>query len=112
MQTDEPVPPEFLRMMAERFAVLSDPTRLAILYCLMRHGERNVTHIVGTTKQSHPNVSKHLRQLREARVVAKRREGQQVFYRLTDPVVEQLCQLVCETLLKTFKEETGGEAAC
>jgi ArsR family transcriptional regulator len=57
-------------------------------------------------------VSKHLRHLREAGVVAKRREGQQVFYRLADPVVEQVYRLVCESLLKTFKEGTGGGAAC
>lgn len=112
MTTDDALPPRFLAMMAERFATLGDSTRLAILFCLMRHGERNVTHIVEETKHSHPNVSKHLRHLREVGAVAKRREGQQVFYRITDPLVEQLCRLVCESLLSRFQEETGGDAKC
>lgn len=45
-------------------------------------------------------------------MVARRREGQQVFYRIADPVVEQLCRMVCESLLEAFNEETGGEANC
>jgi DNA-binding transcriptional ArsR family regulator len=110
--TDEPIPPEFVLMMAERFALLGDPTRLAIVYCLMKHGERNVTHIVEATGQSHPNVSKHLRHLREAKVVSRRRDGQQIFYRIADPLVEQLCRLVCEALLATFREGAGGSDAC
>jgi hypothetical protein len=36
VQTDEPVPPEFLRMMAERFATLGDPTRLAEQESILR----------------------------------------------------------------------------
>ena len=112
MPTDDPLPPRFLELMAGRFAALADTTRLAIVYCLIRHGERNVTHLVRETGQTHPNVSKHLRHLREAGVVARRKEGQHVFYRLADPIAEQLCRLVCEALLPTFREEAGGEATC
>lgn len=98
--------------MAGRFAVLAHPTRLAVLHCLLRHGEQNVTHIVEETAQSHPNVSKHLRHLRDAGVVNRRKEGPQVFYRLTDPLVEQLCRLVCNSLVDTFREQTGGDVTC
>lgn len=112
MPPGESMPPDFLRLMAERFAILGDPTRLAIVHCLMRHGEPNVTHIVGATGQTLPNVSKHLRLLREAGVVGRRRKGQQVFYRITDPTVEQLCRLVCESLLNDFKEQTGRDTTC
>jgi ArsR family transcriptional regulator len=96
-------------MMAGRFAVLADPTRLAIIHSLMRGSEQNVTRIVKTTGHTHQNVSKHLRHLRDAGLVARRKEGLQVFYRLDAPLVEKLCQLVCESLLEEFEAEEGED---
>lgn len=104
----EKIPRRFLEEMAARFATLADPTRLSIIHCLMKGGEQNVTRIVEATGQTPQNVSKHLRHLRNAHLVARRKEGLQVFYRLDDPLIEKLCQLVCESLLKEF--ETGQQA--
>lgn len=101
---------KFLEVMAGRFAILADATRLAIIHCLMKEGEQNVTQIVEATEQNHSNVSKHLRHLRNAGLVARRKEGLQVFYRLDDPLIEKLCKLVCESLLEDFDraEEEGS----
>jgi len=103
------IPRQFLEMMAGRFPTLADPTRLEIIHCLMRGGEQSVSQIVEATEQSHPNVSKHLRHLRDAELVARRKEGLQVFYRLDDPLVEKLCKLVCESILEDFESEGGEE---
>lgn len=103
----EKVPRRFLKMMARRFATLSDPTRLEIIHALMKGGEQNVTQLVDVTGHTHANVSKHLRHLRDAELVDRRKEGLQVFYRLDDPLIEKLCQLVCESLLKDFESEPG-----
>lgn len=92
------IPDEFLDLMAEKFRMLSDSTRLAILRALMA-GERNVTQVVAETSQGQANVSKHLKMLADAGLVARRKEGLQVFYRLNDPLVERLCKLVCETIV-------------
>lgn len=101
----------FYRAMADRFGTLADPTRLAIIHCLMKGGEQNVTSIVRAAGHGHPKVSKHLRVLREAGLVGRRKEGLQVFYRLSDPLVERLCQLVCEALMEEF-EPGPGEDPC
>jgi ArsR family transcriptional regulator len=101
-----PIPDEFLDLMAEKFRMLADPTRLAILRSLMA-GERNVSQVIGETGRNQANVSKHLKMLAEGGLVSRRKEGLQVFYRLADPLVERLCKLVCDTIV----EEARGEMA-
>lgn len=58
------------------FRALADPTRRAILDVL-RRGERPVGDIASEFVVSRPAVSKHLRVLRQARLVSERREGRQ-----------------------------------
>ncbi len=101
-----PIPDEFLDLMAEKFRTLADPTRLAILRSLMA-GERNVSQVTDETGRNQASVSKHLKMLAEAGLVARRKEGLQVFYKLDDPLVERLCELVCKTIV----EEAQGEMA-
>lgn len=97
------IPDEFLDLMAEKFRMLADPTRLAILRSLMR-GERSVGQVVEETGRGQANVSKHLKLLADAGLVARRKEGLQVFYRVDDPLVERLCKLVCETIVQEARE--------
>jgi DNA-binding transcriptional ArsR family regulator len=52
-----------------------------------------------------PNVSKHLKLLTEAGLITRRKEGLNVHYRLDDPVVEKICHLVCETILKELEAQ-------
>ena len=99
----------FYEAMAERFGVLADPTRLAVIHCLMKGGEQNVTAVVAATGYDHSKVSKHLRVLRDAGLVARRKEGLQVFYTLSDPLVEKLCREVCESLMEQFEPNLGDE---
>jgi len=98
------IPDEFLDLMAEKFRMLADPTRLAILRVLMP-GERNVSQVVEETGRNQANVSKHLKMLAEAGLVTRRKEGLQVFYALADPLVEGLCRLVCETIVEEAQKE-------
>ncbi len=92
-----PIPDEVLDLMAEKFRMLADSTRLAILSVLMR-GERNVTQVVVETGCNQANVSKHLKMLAAAGLVARRKVGLQVFYRIDDPLIEKLCELVCKAI--------------
>ncbi len=102
------IPDEFLDLMAEKFRTLGDATRLAILRTLMQ-GERNVGQVVEQTGRNQANVSKHLKMLAEAGLVARRKEGLQVFYRLDDPLVERLCKLVCETIVEEAQQEMARQ---
>lgn len=98
------IPDEFLDLMAEKFRSLADPTRLAILRSLMA-GERNVGQMIEETGRNQANVSKHLKVLADAGMVARRKEGLQVFYSIRDPLVDRLCKLVCETIVVDARAE-------
>ena len=91
------IPDEFLDAMAVKFRLLGDTTRLAILRALME-GEKSVGQVVLETGQGQANISKHLKLLADSGLVRRRKEGLQVYYRLDDPLVEQLCRLVCSTI--------------
>ena len=72
-------------------------------------GERNVTQVVEETGRGQANVSKHLKMLAESGLVGRRKEGLQVFYTLTDPLVERLCKLVCETIVEEAQVEVARQ---
>jgi DNA-binding transcriptional ArsR family regulator len=69
MTTDQPDP------LSTTFAALADPTRRAILARLVT-GERSVTELARPFKISLPAVSKHLRVLERAGLIARGREAQ------------------------------------
>ncbi len=62
---------------------LADPKRLCVLEQLAT-GERSVSDLSRDVGCQVPNMSQHLRVLRSAGLVASRREGSSVFYRLVD----------------------------
>ena len=66
------------------FAALADPTRLRLLN-LMAGREVCVCYFVEILRQSQPKISRHLAYLRKAGVVAARREGKWMHYRITPP---------------------------
>ncbi|MAG58330.1 MAG: transcriptional regulator [Planctomycetes bacterium] len=66
---------------ADVFLAVSDPTRRSILQ-LLAEGERAVMWLVERFRISQPAISKHLRVLREAGLVSRRRDGRQQLYRL------------------------------
>lgn len=88
---------EALEMIAARFKLLSDPTRLKILKTL-ESGEMSVTELVETTKCGQANISKHLGTLLDAGIVARRKEGLNAFYSIADETIFDLCETVCNRL--------------
>jgi DNA-binding transcriptional ArsR family regulator len=88
---------ELFERTANYFSILSDPTRLHILHklCLTK-SDLSVGEIVSMTGLSQPNVSRHLTRLYGLRIVSRRRHKNQVYYKLTDPAIEELCGLVCK----------------
>lgn len=76
---------------------LADPKRLRLLNEL-RHGERAVGELAAALSASYPNVSQHLNVLRDAGLVATRRSGTSIFYRLAYPRITAACDIVHEIL--------------
>lgn len=89
-----------LSLKAKLFRGLADPTRLSILEVLKK-GEKITSEIVKETNQNQSNVSNHLACLLDCGLVTNRREGKNIFYRLSN---EQVIKLLgdCDTLLSVI----------
>jgi len=94
--TFEPTP-ELLGRIADRLKALADPTRLAILHAL-EDGEHNVSEVLAAVGGSQANVSKHLARMRLSGILATRRDGTSVYYRVADPTAFAVCRTVCDAL--------------
>lgn len=79
---------------AERFKALGEPMRLLLLEAL-RRGECSVGELAELTGGGQANVSKHLQVLLQQGYVDRRKEGTTSWYRITDPQVFRMCELVC-----------------
>jgi len=94
---DQVLKRRFKSELFEQFArvgrAVAAPVRLAILDVLAQ-AERSVEEIAGEIGASVANTSQHLKQLRAARLVDARREGQFMLYRLADERVTRLWQAI------------------
>lgn len=83
------------RRVARQLELLAHPARLRIVIEL-HEGEACVSELQAALDRPQPYVSQQLCVLREAGIVAPRRDGQFVYYRLIDPFVEQLLDEIAE----------------
>ena len=97
--------------LAALFAVLSDPTRLQVLYALLRAptGELCVCDLATGLGRDDTTISHQLRVMRNQKVVAMRKVGRVVYYRLVDEHIRQLLELglthTCEPVLHEVNRE-------
>jgi DNA-binding transcriptional ArsR family regulator len=106
MALQHPLPDEVVELIARRFRVIGEPTRIKLLD-RMRSGEPTVQELceaVGSTQQ---NVSKHLTVLADAGIVARRREGSSIRYRVIDQGVYRLCEEVCGAMEQQLEALRG-----
>ncbi|SPL99275.1 Transcriptional regulator, ArsR family [[Actinomadura] parvosata subsp. kistnae] len=80
---------EQVHLAAESFRLLSDPTRIKILWALLQ-GESNVACLAELADAAPTAVSQHLAKLRLAGLVKGRREGTFVYYSAADEHVRRL----------------------
>ena len=86
-----------LDRVASLFRAFAESTRLAIIQEL-KSGELSVSEIVARLSTSQANTSKQLKILHEAGILTRRKQGTQVIYRVADPMVLELCAIVCDKL--------------
>ena len=91
---------------AELFAVLSTPIRLKIISALC-NGEKNVSQLLEEIDTTQPNMSQHLSTLYRAGVLARRREGTQIRYRLESERVAALCRAVCTQVAIEMEDDAS-----
>ena len=90
--------------MNDAFKALADPTRREILR-LLQGGEMTAGELAGHFDMTKPSLSHHFAVLKQADLIAARREGQQIYYFLNTTVVEDLLA----TIWGLFDEDKGGK---
>ena len=90
-------PDELLSLVASRFRLLGDSTRLKLILAL-RDGERSVGSIADMAGTSQANTSKHLTALHDAGLVTRRRDGGSVYYKANGRLPYLLIDAVCTSL--------------
>lgn len=79
--------------MNEAFKALADPTRREVLK-LLRGGEMTAGELAERFDMTKPSMSHHFSVLKQADLIASRRDGQQIYYFLNTTVVEDLLTMV------------------
>ena len=97
MMLPHPLPEDLAELIARRFRALGDPLRVRMLD-LLRDQELSVTTLADQLGAGQQNVSKHLALLVEAGMLARRKQGNHVYYRIADEGVFALCEQVCGSL--------------
>ncbi|MGX5670247.1 metalloregulator ArsR/SmtB family transcription factor [Kocuria rhizophila] len=93
-------------MSHDAYSALSDPTRRRILAAL-QDGARPVGELVTELEVSQPTVSKHLKVLRDARMVSTRAQGQKRFYSIAPEPLEEVVAWLGE-LVAAGADPVGG----
>lgn len=96
--------PRVAQVKAELFRTLGHPARIRILE-LLRDGERTVGDLRQALELDASRTSQHLRELRDRDVVAARRDGKNVHYRIKDPRTLELLE-VARMLIATSLEDS------
>ena len=91
---------------AELFSVLATPMRLRILSALCEQ-EKSVSELLLDIDTTQPNLSQHLAVLFKTGVLAKRREGTQVIYRVQSEKAVALCRSVCTQIAIEMDQSTA-----
>jgi DNA-binding transcriptional ArsR family regulator len=115
---------QVLQSVAAYFGLLAEPSRLKVMHSICER-ERSVGEIVADTGLTQTNVSRQLRHLYARGVLARRKEGSQVFYCVSDDTLIELCRAAClriarqidarrplrKALLKFMPQARGGSQA-
>jgi DNA-binding transcriptional ArsR family regulator len=106
MALAHPLPAKVVELIAYRFHVIGEPTRIRLLEHL-RDGEQTVKELVEGVGGTQQNVSKHLAVLLQAGIVGRRKDGILAYYRIVDETVFDVCELVCGAIERQLGEIGG-----
>ncbi len=102
MALPHPLPDDLAELIARRFRLLAEPTRIKLLDRL-RDGEASVNELSEELGASQQNVSKQLAMLAEAGILARRKEANFVYYRIADEGVFALCDQICGSVQQQLR---------
>lgn len=93
-----------LEYVSKYFKALAEPMRLKVLNAL-QDGEKNVSQLTQISGGTQANISKHLTLLTQYNLVKRQSRGTNVYYKIADPSVYELCELVCGQIGKRMTLE-------
>ncbi|MCD8484310.1 metalloregulator ArsR/SmtB family transcription factor [Candidatus Woesebacteria bacterium] len=96
---------ELFTLHASLLKALAHPRRLEIVQ-LLQEQELPVTDIHTMLDLPQANISQHLSILREAGVVESRKDGKQIYYRMSSPKIVEACDLLREVLIEHHQDST------
>jgi DNA-binding transcriptional ArsR family regulator len=95
LHQDKPAPADRVyEIAAELFSLMATPMRLKIISALCQ-GEKSVSDLLAGIASTQPNMSQHLSHLYRAGILARRRDGVQIYYRVQNERAVALCRAVC-----------------
>jgi DNA-binding transcriptional ArsR family regulator len=108
--------PELMSHVVARLRALADENRIRLLMRL-KEGECNVSQLTQELGLAQASVSKHLSVLRQAGLIEVSRRGTSAYYRIHDDSVFEMCQIVCDGVIRRLQSqhsilrlvEAGGE---
>jgi ArsR family transcriptional regulator len=89
-------------LQSEVCKTIANPKRLEIIHAL-KDGEKTVTELVNVLGVPKANVSQHLAVMRHKGVLLNRRDGVNIFYRISNQKVVQACMLMKEVLAEQMR---------
>lgn len=105
-----PLPhPQVAVALADRFRLLSEPTRLRLIG-MLEDGERCVGELAAELGCSQANVSKHCALMADAGLLERRRSGLNCYYAVADRTVFALCDAAWESLRRYFDAQATAAA--
>ena len=104
------LPDEALAEVASYFQALAEPTRLQILN-ILRSGERNVGELAQLCGFTAANVSRHLALMTQHGLVERESRGTSAYFRIADPSIFELCDLVCGNIARQMEKSAERRAA-
>lgn len=99
--TSAPDDARFFELQADICQTLANPKRLQILN-LLKNGEMSVGAMVSALDIAKPNLSQHLAVMRQKGILATRREGTVIYYRLATPHITEACRVMRQVLLEAL----------
>lgn len=100
---DKEMEEKMYEMHAEVCKSMANPTRLRIMN-LLREGEKSVEELREKLKLPKANLSQHLSILRQRRIVSTRRAGLNIYYKVANPKMIKVCDILREVLLEQLYE--------
>ena len=98
-----PLPQPLVELIAQRFRAIGEPMRIRILDAL-RDGPMTINDLAAHLDAGQQNVSKHVGVLAQAGIVAREKQGTRVLCSIADPMIFELCELVCGALALQYSE--------